>query len=111
MELLVIFLQDEERINALLSIFVELDIDRVSQIQSEGLMEALASGLPIFAGLRDLVEQRRGPSHTILALIESEEVFDRLSRLCVEMEIDFENPEVGTMFAVPVARRFDGSRD
>jgi len=111
MELLVIFLQDEERINDLLSIFVELDIDRVSQILSEGLMEALASGLPIFAGLRDLVEQRRGPSHTILALLDSEDVFERLSKLCTEMEIDFRDPEVGTMFTVPVARRFDEDDD
>jgi len=105
MELLAIFLNDEQHANDVLSIFVELDVRHVSQVESESLIEALASDVPIFAGLRQLFEQsERRASRTILALVEEDDVFDRMVKLCEELEIDFSNPDVGCMFTVPVAR-------
>ena len=105
MELLVIFLNDEQCLSELLSAFVELDVRHVAQFESEGLIQALATDVPIFAGLRQLFEQEERPrSRTILALLEEDDAFDRLVKLYKELEIDFRDPDVGCMFTVPVAR-------
>jgi hypothetical protein len=90
MELLMIILNKEQYLEKLLSILAELGID-ATILESEGLGHFLAYEIPIFAGLRKLVGEKKSPSKTILGLIEEENFLSNFKKLLKEEEIDFTN--------------------
>ena len=102
MELLVIIISKEEYFERVVSLLVEVGISRATILESEGLGHFLAYEVPIFAGLRQLVGERRQANRTILAVIEKEEVVSELNKLLIKEGIDFTKPGVGIIFTVPV---------
>jgi hypothetical protein len=102
MELLIIILNKEEYFERILSILVEAGASGATILDSEGLGHFLAYEVPIFAGLRKFVGERKSANRTILAVLEDESIFSRFKELLQEEEIDFTQPGVGIIVTLPV---------
>lgn len=101
MELLIIVLNKEEYFEKILSILVELEVPGATILDSEGLGHFLAYEVPIFAGLRQLVGEKKTASRTILALIEGKDFFSKFKKLLATEKIDFTQPGTGIIVTVP----------
>jgi hypothetical protein len=102
MELLIIVLNREEYLEEILSILVELDVPGATILDSEGLGHFLAYEVPIFAGLQQLVGEKKTANKTILALVEGKDFLPKFKKLLIEENIDFTQPGVGIVITVPV---------
>ena len=104
MLLAIIFLHREEYLEDILTILVEISARSTTILDSHSLGEFLAFEVPIFAGLRQLLGEKRAPSKTILVLLEDAYHFERFLKLLTEQEIDFTKPGTGTLITLPVDR-------
>lgn len=102
MELLMIILNKEEYLEKILSLIIEVGASGATILDSEGLGHFLAYEVPIFAGLRHLVGERKSRNKTILAVLEDESIFSEIKVLLAEEGIDFSQPGVGIIVTVPV---------
>jgi len=102
MKLLFIVLNKEEYLPEILPILAEVDISGATIIDSEGLVQALAYDVPIFAGLRKIVGETKKHNKTIFTLIEDDKVLAELHSILKEEGINFEEEGMGIMFTVPV---------
>ena len=106
MYLLIIVLNREEFLEDTLSVLVELGITDATILDSQAMGRALAYEVPIFAGLRSLMEGRRIYSKTIFALVDDKEVGEDMVRLLGDMDIDLETPGVGRVITLKVESAF-----
>ncbi|HLU26117.1 MAG TPA: hypothetical protein VKZ58_10480 [Longimicrobiales bacterium] len=104
MQLLVVVINQEEKLDEILSGFVELGITGATIISSEGMGRVLAHDIPIFAGLQSLVERSRPRNQTIFSVIEEDEKVDGAFALLQEVCGDFNDPATGIAFTIPVNR-------
>jgi nitrogen regulatory protein PII len=102
MEFLIIILNREEYFEKILSILVELGVSGATILDSEGLGHFLAYEVPIFAGLKQLVGEKKTANRTILALIDNKTMFLELKELLSEEGIDFTQPGTGIIATIPV---------
>lgn len=102
MELLIIIVNREEFFEKILSILVELGTSGATIFDSEGMGHFLAYEIPIFAGLRQLMGERKSANKTIMALIDKKETFAEFIHILSEENIDFTVPGVGVIFTLPV---------
>jgi hypothetical protein len=102
MELLIIVLNKEEHLEEILSILVELEVSGATILDSEGLGHFLAYEVPIFAGLRQLVGEKKTANRTILALVERKNFLPKFKKLLAEENIDFTQPGMGIIVTIPV---------
>ena len=102
MEMMVIILNKEEHLETMLSILAELEVcDAVIQ-DGERLGDFLAHEVPIFAGLRQMIGEKRVACKTILALIEEKDFLPKFNKLLAEEKLDFAQEGVGTIAIIPV---------
>ena len=102
MELLIIIINREEYFETILSVLVELGISGATIFDSQGMGHFLAYEIPLFAGLRQLMGERKTANKTIMTLIEKKETFAELRRILAEEHIDFTEPGVGVIFTLSV---------
>jgi hypothetical protein len=102
MELLIIILNKEEYFEKITSILVELGVFGATILDSEALGHFLAYEVPIFAGLKQLVGEKKTASKTILALIEQKAMFTEFKKLLAEENIDFTKADIGVIVTIPV---------
>jgi len=102
MKLLVIVLNDREKLDQVLSALLELDITGATIIDTEGMAQVLAAEVPIFAGLRQLLTEARASSKTIFALSSDDDIVSRMQEMLKAGGIDFSEPGTGVMFSVTV---------
>ncbi len=102
MELLMIILNKEEYLEKILSILVEIEVPGATILESEGLGHFLAYEVPIFAGLKQLIGEKKTASRTIVALIDEENFLSKFKRLLAEEDIDFTQPDMGIIVTLPV---------
>lgn len=102
MELLVLVLNDPEKLESTLTSLVELGISGATILDSEGMGHYLAYEVPIFAGLRQFVGSGKTRSKTIFALVKDGSVVETVIRVLKEENIDFSRPGTGLIFTVPV---------
>jgi nitrogen regulatory protein PII len=104
MELLVCVINREERLDEILSGFLELGITGATVVNSEGMGRLVTNGVPVVAGLQSLLQQSRPHNTMIFSVIDSPEklqaVIDMLQGLLGELE----GPGTGIVFTVPVSR-------
>lgn len=110
MQLLVIFLNEEEYLDEILTELVELEITGASVIDGVAMERVLAKDVPIFAGLLQTTRGSRSYNKNILALIPKKETVLELVEILKEIEIDLTNPSIGTLFTVPVDFTFSDSK-
>ncbi|MFQ6046963.1 MAG: P-II family nitrogen regulator [Gemmatimonadales bacterium] len=104
MHLLVCVINKEEKLEAVLSGFLDVGVTGATVIRSEGMGRKLGRELPALAGLQALLSESRPHNTTVFSVIESREKLDRaVARVC-EICGDFSAPDTGIVFTVPVDR-------
>lgn len=104
MELLIAVINQEDRIDDILSGFLELGITGATIIDSEGMGRVLSQDIPIFAGLQTLVARARPRNQTLFSVIDTAEKVDGALALLREICGDLESPATGIAFTIPVNR-------
>lgn len=104
MELLIAVINQEDRLDDILSGFLELGITGATVINSEGMGHVLSHDIPIFAGLQTLISRARPQNQTIFSVIDSDEKVDGAIALLQEICGDLSRPATGIVFTIPVTR-------
>lgn len=102
MKLLVIVLNKEEYLTSVLPIFVELGVLEATILESKSVGHFLAYEVPIFAGLKQLVNGIKTASKIILAVVGESFSLSKFKKFLREEEIDFTKPDVGIVATFPV---------
>ena len=103
MQLLIAVINQEERMEEILSGFLEIGITGATLINTEGMGRLLASEVPIFAGLEALAGRTRPRNQTLFSVIDDDKVDDALA-LLQEVCGDFSRPATGIVVTLPVNR-------
>lgn len=104
MQLLIAVINEEEKLDALLSGMVELGITGATIINSEGMGRVLSHDVPIFAGLELLALRSRPRNQTIFSVIREDEKVEGVMNLLREVIGDLADPGTGIAFTVPISR-------
>ncbi len=99
--LLVAVINDPEKLDEILSGFVELGITGATVLNSEGMGHVLSHEIPIFAGLQTLIGATRPQNRVILSVISKEKVAGAIE-LLKDVCGDLESPSTGIVFTLPV---------
>jgi nitrogen regulatory protein PII len=103
MHLLIAVINDPERLDDILSGFVEIGITGATVVSSEGMGRLLSHDIPIFAGLQTLISRSRPQNRTILSVVDHDKVepaFELLQDVCG----DLTRPATGIVMTIPVDR-------
>lgn len=103
MQLLIAVVNQEEKLDEILSGLVELGITGATILASEGMGRVLSHDIPIFAGLEALALRSRPQNQTLFSVVQDEKV-DQVIALLQEICGDLEAPATGIVFTVPVGR-------
>ncbi len=101
MELLMIILNKEEHLEKITSIITEIGVNAASILESEGVGHFLAFEVPIFAGLRHMMGERKTANRIILGLIEKD-LISNFKKMLLREKIDFNDPDVGIAITLPI---------
>lgn len=104
MELLIAVINQEDRLDDILSGFLELGITGATIIDSEGMGHVLSHDIPIFAGLQTLISRSRPQNTTVFSVIDSDEKVENAIALLQEICGDLSDPATGIVFTIPVNR-------
>ena len=99
--LLVAVINDPEKMDEILSGFLEVGITGATVISSEGMGQILSHDIPIFAGLQTLISGSRPQNRTILSVLQEEQVPEVIAILQDVMG-NLESPATGIVFTLPV---------
>jgi nitrogen regulatory protein PII len=103
MQLLVAVINHEERVDDILSGFVELGITGATIVESRGMGRVLSREVPIFAGLRELDSRSRASNRMIFCVMDDEKI-DEAIAMVQEVCGALDEPGAGILFTVPVGR-------
>ncbi|HKJ93086.1 MAG TPA: P-II family nitrogen regulator [Longimicrobiales bacterium] len=103
MQLLMVVVNQEEKLDDILSGFLELGITGATVINSEGMGHVLSHDIPIFAGLQTLISRSRPQNQTIFSVMDDDKVNDAL-RMLQDVCGNLEDPATGIAFVLPVSR-------
>ncbi len=98
-----IILNEEEYVDDLLSVMMELEITDATILDGVGMERVLANDVPIFAGLIQSLGGSRPYNKNIIALLKNRETLANLIGVSKEIGVDFQQPGIGTIFALPVS--------
>lgn len=104
MQLLIVVINQEEKLDEILSGFVELGITGATIVGSEGMGRFLAHDVPIFAGVESLMARSRPKNQTIFSVIREDAKVEGALALLQEICGDLSDPATGIAFTVPVNR-------
>jgi nitrogen regulatory protein PII len=102
-QLLIAVINEEEKLDEILSGMVELGVTGATIVSSEGMGRVLSHDIPIFAGLEALASRSRPQNQTIFSVIRDEKV-DAVIALLQEICGDFDNGGTGIVMTVPLTR-------
>jgi len=103
MQLLVAVVNDPDKLDEILSGFLELGITGATIIGSEGMGRLLTHDIPIFAGLQSLMAGARPQNRTIFSVVSDDKV-DPAMALLQDVCGNLAAPATGIAFALPVSR-------
>lgn len=104
MQLLIAVINQEEKLDEILSALVELGVTGATIISSEGMGRVLSHDIPIFAGLETLASLSRPRNQTLFSVIREDEKVDAVIALLQEICGNLEDPATGIVVTVPVSR-------
>lgn len=103
MKLLVAVINEPEKVDDILSGFLELGVTGATIIGSEGMGRLLSHDIPIFAGLQTLISRSRPQNRTIFSVVQDEKVELALA-LLKDVCGDLNDPATGIAFTLPLDR-------
>lgn len=111
MHLLVIVLNKTDRLDDILEAFLDIGIEGATIFDSMGMGRLLSDEVPLFAGLREMINGGRAYSKTIFAVISDETKLIRAINRISEMMDGFCQPDTGLLFTLPVGLVLGGVFD
>ncbi len=103
MKLLIAVINDPEKLDEILSGYVELGITGATIISSEGMGKLLSHDIPIFAGLQTLISRSRPQNRTLFSVVADDRVEPALA-LLQDVCGNLSNPATGIAFTVSLDR-------
>jgi nitrogen regulatory protein P-II 1 len=103
-QLLIAVINQEEKLDEILSGLVELGVTGATILNSEGMGRVLSHDIPIFAGLETLAQRSRPQNQTLFSVIREDHKVDAVIALLQEICGNFEDPATGIVITVPVSR-------
>lgn len=103
MQLLVLILNREEKLEEILTYFVEEGVRGATILESEGMGRILAQEVPIFAGFRDLFASSKPHNRTLVSVVP-DALVERLGEGIGAILGGWERPGSGVLFSLPVGR-------
>lgn len=104
MQLLIAVINQEEKVEEVLSGFLEIGITGATVVGSEGMGRLLSTEVPIFAGLEAFARRTRPRNQTVFSVIDGDEKVERAFALLQEVCGSLDEPATGIAFTVPVSR-------
>lgn len=101
--LLVAVINDPEKLDEILSGFLELGVTGATVIDSEGMGRLLSHDIPIFAGLQTLIGGSRPQNRTIFSVLPEDHLDDAIA-LLQDVCGNLSAPATGIAFVLPVER-------
>jgi nitrogen regulatory protein PII len=101
--LLVAVINDPEKLDEILSGFLELGVTGATVVSSEGMGRLLSHDIPIFAGLQTLISGSRPQNRMIFSVVPGVLV-DPAVELLQEICGNLASPATGIVFVLPVDR-------
>ena len=105
LRLFVAVVHDPEKLDEILSGFIEIGITGATVLHSEGMGSVLSQDIPIFAGLQTLVSGSRPQNRLIMSVVSEDKVKPAVE-LLHDVSGDLEKPATGIAFTVPVDEVF-----
>jgi nitrogen regulatory protein PII len=103
MQLLIAVINDPEKVDEILSGYLELGITGSTIISSEGMGRLLSHDIPIFAGLQTLLSGSRPQNRTIFSVVTDDKLDPALA-LLQDVAGNLDDPATGIAFALPVTK-------
>lgn len=104
MKLLIAVINDTDRIEEVLTRFLEIGVTGATIIDSEGMGHVLAQDPPAFAGLQTLLARSRPRNTTLLSAIPDDETVERALAVLEDVCGSFDDPATGVAFTVELDR-------
>ncbi len=108
LNLLVAVLREEEKCQAVMERWHAAGVKGITMIASEGMgdmQDQLArDDVPLLPSLRSLFESSEISHRTVFSLIDDDATLERAIAGAIEVVGDFDVPDTGIMFVVPVLR-------
>jgi len=101
--LLIAVINDPEKIDEILSGFLEMGVTGATIIGSEGMGRLLSHDIPIFAGLQTLISGSRPQNRTLFSVVPEDRIEDALAVL-QEVCGNLASPATGIAVVLPVDR-------
>lgn len=101
--LLVAVINDPEKLDEILSGFLELGVTGATIVNSEGMGRMLSQDIPIFAGLQAFLSGTR-PQNRMIFSVVPESVVDPALALLQDVCGNLAAPATGIAFVLPVER-------
>lgn len=108
--LVVLIVDNLDDCPSILDAWERLGVSGVTILESTGLGRLRRSGLlddlPLMPSLRDILGGREEPHRTLLSVVESLEVVEKLVAAAQETIGDLNDPHTGFLFVVPVLQAY-----
>ncbi len=95
---------------AILDAWEEAGVLGVTILASTGIGHVRRAGLrddmPLIPSLRDLLESEEVQHRTLLSVVDSQEMVDKMVAIAQQVIGDLEDPHTGFMFVVPVIQSY-----
>ncbi|GMV08117.1 MAG: hypothetical protein AMXMBFR53_43920 [Gemmatimonadota bacterium] len=101
--LLVAVINDPEKLDEILSGFLELGVTGATILNSEGMGRLLSHDIPIFAGLQTLLSGSR-PQNRMIFSVVPDHLVDATLELLQDVCGNLASPATGIAFVLPVER-------
>lgn len=101
--LLIAVINEPEKLDEILSGFLEVGITGATIIGSEGMGKLLSHEIPIFAGLQTLISRSRPQNRTIFSVVTDDKIEPALA-LLQDVCGNLNDPATGIAFTLPVDR-------
>jgi len=104
MKLLIAVINDTDRIEEVLTRFLEIGVSGATIVDSEGMGHVLSQEPPAFAGLQSLLARSRPRNTTLFSAIRDDETVEKALAALEEVCGSFDDPATGVAFTVPLDR-------
>lgn len=106
MQVLFFVLDDPELLTPVLRTFYDCGVKGATVLNSTGMGRVLATETSIFPDLRSLFQGERHYNYTIYALIDNDELIDKLASELEKVVGSFDSDRTGMMFVMPVLKTY-----
>ncbi|MBE0616664.1 MAG: hypothetical protein IH608_01890 [Proteobacteria bacterium] len=110
MQLLVLILNREEKLEEILTYFLEEGVTGATILESEGMGRILSQEVPIFAGFRELFAPSNPLNRTIVSVVP-DDLAERLGDGVGKILGGWQKPGTGLLFTLPVDRVWGAKKE